>query len=187
MKIHKHLMFIAALFTTAKIRKQFRYQSINTHTMESYSAIKKTGIFPFSTTWMEPEGIESESLSVMSDSLQPRGLYGLWNSPGQNTGVDSLSFPQGTFPTQGSNLGLPHCRRIVYQLNHKGNPEGIMLSEINQRERQILHDFTYKWNLKNKTKLTDTEWWLSEVKGLGERVKWVTGVKRYKLSDKLLI
>ena len=62
-----------------------------------------------------------------------------------------------------------------------------MLSEINQRERQILHDFTYKWNLKNKTKLTDTEWWLSEVKGLGERVKWVTGVKRYKLSDKLLI
>ena len=28
--------------------------------------------------------------------------------------------------------------------------EDIMLSEISQRERQILHDFTYIWNLKNK-------------------------------------
>ena len=32
------------------------------------------------------------------------------------------SFLQGIFPTQGSNPGLPHCRRIHYQLNHKGNP-----------------------------------------------------------------
>ena len=29
--------------------------------------------------------------------------------------------------------------------------EGIMLSEINQRERQILYDITYMWNLKNTT------------------------------------
>ena len=28
-------------------------------------------------------------------------------------------FLQGIFPTQGSNRGLPHCRRILYQLNHK--------------------------------------------------------------------
>ena len=34
---------------------------------------------------------ESESRSVMSDSLQPHGLYSLWNSPGQITGVGSLS------------------------------------------------------------------------------------------------
>ena len=64
-----------------------------------------------------------------------------------------------------------------------------MLSEINQRERRTLHDFTYMWNLKNKTNKTkpiDTEWWFSEGKGLGEWVKWVRGVKRYKLSDKLL-
>ena len=30
-------------------------------------------------------------------------LYSLWNSPGQNTGVGSLSLLQGIFPTQGSN------------------------------------------------------------------------------------
>ena len=37
---------------------------------------------------------ESESRSVMSDSLRPHGLYSPWNSPGQNTGVGSLSLLQ---------------------------------------------------------------------------------------------
>ena len=45
-----------------------------------------------------------------------------WNSPGQNTGVGSLSLLQGIFPTQGSNPGLPHYRRILYQLSLKGSP-----------------------------------------------------------------
>ena len=58
----------------------------------------------------------------MSDSLRPYGLYSPWNSPGQNTGVGSLSLLQGTFPTQGSNPALPHCRRILHQLSHKGSP-----------------------------------------------------------------
>ena len=38
------------------------------------------------------------------------------------TGLGSLSFLQGIFPTQGSNPGLPHCRRILYQLSHRGSP-----------------------------------------------------------------
>ena len=29
---------------------------------------------------------------------------------------------QGIFPTQGSNVGLPHCRRILYHLSHQGRP-----------------------------------------------------------------
>ena len=58
----------------------------------------------------------------MSDSLRPLGLYSPWNSPGQKTGVSSLSLPQGLFPTQGSNPDLPHCRRILYQLTLKGSP-----------------------------------------------------------------
>ena len=62
----------------------------------------------------------SESHSVVSDSLQPHGLYSPWNSPGLNAGVVSLSLPQGIFPTQGSNPGLPHCRWILYRLSHKG-------------------------------------------------------------------
>ena len=64
----------------------------------------------------------SESCSVVSDSLRPHGLHSPWNSPGQNTGMGSLSLLQGIFPTQGSNPGLSHCRRILYQLSHKGSP-----------------------------------------------------------------
>ena len=65
---------------------------------------------------------ESENCSVVSDSLQPHGLYSPWNSLGQNTGVGSLSLLQGIFPIQGSNPGLPCCRRILYQLSRKGSP-----------------------------------------------------------------
>ena len=65
---------------------------------------------------------ESESHSVVSDSLWPHGLYSPQNSPGQNTGVGSLSLFQGIFPTQGMNPGLLHCRRLLYQLSHKGGP-----------------------------------------------------------------
>ena len=32
------------------------------------------------------------------------------NSPGQNTGVGSLSLLQGIFASQRSNPGLPYCR-----------------------------------------------------------------------------
>ena len=46
-----------------------------------------------------------------------------WNSPGQNTGVGSLSLLQGIFPTQGSNPGLLHCRWFLYQLKHKWSPK----------------------------------------------------------------
>ena len=65
---------------------------------------------------------ETESRSVLSDSLRPHGLYSPGNSPGQNTGVGSLSLLHGIFPTQGSNPSLLHCRQILYQLSHKGSP-----------------------------------------------------------------
>ena len=65
---------------------------------------------------------ESEGRPVTSNFLQPHGLYSPWNSPGQNTGVGSLSLLQGIFPTQGSNPGIPQCRQILYQLSHKESP-----------------------------------------------------------------
>ena len=65
----------------------------------------------------------SESHLVVSNSLRPHGLHSPWNSLGQNTGVGSLSLPQGIFPTQGSNPGLPYCRQILYQLGYKGSPD----------------------------------------------------------------
>ena len=44
------------------------------------------------------------------------------DSPGKNTGVGSHSFLHRVFSTQGSNLGLPHCRWILYHLSHQGSP-----------------------------------------------------------------
>ena len=70
------------------------------------------------------------SCSVVSDSLQPHGLCDCGlpgssvheDSPGKNTGMGCHALLQGIFPTHGSNPGLPHCRRILYQLSHKGSP-----------------------------------------------------------------
>ena len=68
----------------------------------------------------------------MFDFLLSHGLYSPWNSPGQNTGVGSLSLLQGIFPTHGLNPSHLHCRWILfffffcrwilYQLSHKGIP-----------------------------------------------------------------
>ena len=66
----------------------------------------------------------------MSHSLRPHGLHSLWNSPGQNAGVGSCSLLRGIFPTQGSNLGLLHCRWIIYHLSHQGGPV--------ERRRQVI-------------------------------------------------
>ena len=42
------------------------------------------------------------------------------DSSGKNTRVGCHALFQGIFPTQGSNPGLPHCRRILYCLSHQG-------------------------------------------------------------------
>ena len=34
----------------------------------------------------------------------------------------AFPFSRGFFPTQGLNPGLPHCRQILYQLNHNESP-----------------------------------------------------------------
>ena len=65
--------------------------------------------------------------SVMSDSSMipctvARQAPLSMNSPRKNTGVGCHFLLQGIFPTQGLNLGLPHCRQILYCLSHQGSP-----------------------------------------------------------------
>ena len=55
--------------------------------------------------------IERESHSVMSESLPPHGLYIPCNSPGQNTGVGSLS-----------NLGSPVLQADYLPAEPQGKP-----------------------------------------------------------------
>lgn len=42
-----------------------------------------------------------------------------------------------------------------------------MLSEIKQTKKQVSQDFTSKWNLKTKNKITTKQWWLPETEGVG--------------------
>ena len=65
---------------------------------------------------------ESESCSVVSNTLWPHELYSPWNSLGQNTRVDSPSLLQRIFLTQESNQRLLHCRWILYKLSTSGKP-----------------------------------------------------------------
>ena len=61
------------------------------------------------------------TLCDTTDCSLPR-LLCPWNSSGKNTGVSSHSLLWGISPTQGSNLGLPHCRQIGYRLSHLITP-----------------------------------------------------------------
>ena len=78
---------------------------------------------------------ESERHSVVSEPLWPHGLH---SSPGQNTGVGSLSLLQGIFPTQGSNPGFPHCRQILYQLSYEGSVILLQTHAVASSLRSIL-------------------------------------------------
>ena len=97
-------------------RETLRYADNTTVMAESEEELKS-----LSMKWSSSAVQCSASGSVVSESLWPLGLYGPWNSASQNTGVDSLSLLQRIFPIQGSNPGLPLCRRILYQLSHKGS------------------------------------------------------------------
>ena len=94
-----------------------------------------------------------ESCSVTYDSLWPHGLYTLWNSPGQNTGVGTLSLLQGIFPTHGWNPGLPHFRWILYQLSHQGSPYADPKIHTEIQEQSNSHEKEQNWT-------TYTSWFL---------------------------
>ena len=83
------------------------------------------------------------SHSVMSNFLRPRGLSPtrllcLWDSPGKNTGVGCHVLLQEDFPTLGSNLGLLHCRQILYHLCHQGSPSRNLVLFISSLEPKNL-------------------------------------------------
>ena len=67
------------------------------------------------------------SRSVLSNSLRPNGErrlagYSPWGFSRQEY-WSGCCILQGIFPTQRLNLGLPHCRQILYHLSHQGKPK----------------------------------------------------------------
>ena len=68
--------------------------------------------------------------SVVSDSLRSHRLYSPWNSPGQNTGVGSLSLLQQIFSIHGWNPDLPHCGQILLSAEPQRKPRDIGVSSL---------------------------------------------------------
>ena len=70
--------------------------------------------------------------SAMSDSVQPHGLQPVrlpcpWDSLGKSSGVGFHALFQGIFLTHGLNLGLLHCRQILYHwATRDAHPSGIL-------------------------------------------------------------
>ena len=67
----------------------------------------------------------SDSLDLMDCSPPGSSVMGF---PRQGYWSGSHLLLQGIFQTQGSNLGLLHCRRIIYRLSHQGSPWLTLLS-----------------------------------------------------------
>ena len=108
------------------------------------------------------------SCSVMSNFLQPMNC----SLPGSSahgilqariTGVGFYFFLQGTFPTQGLNPGLPHCRRILYHLSHHESPREVR-EEIDEKNVLIFAAYSkITWDFSQYLSLlptSDSLFWL---------------------------
>ena len=68
-------------------------------------------------------GESSQSRHQSQVSHIAGGFFTIWAMrETQNTGVGSISFFQGIFPTQELNQGLLHWRWILYQWSYQGSP-----------------------------------------------------------------
>ena len=68
-----------------------------------------------------------------------------WDFPGKHTGVGCHCLLQEIFPTQGLNLGLPHCRQTLYCLSHQGSEPEHSLTYTAVCNSSTLHGT--KWRL----------------------------------------
>ena len=86
-------MFIAALFTTARTRKQPKCPSTDIwikkmwyiYTTEYYSATKKNEIMPFAATWMDPEII---ILNKVRERQISYDITYMWNLKNDTNGLN---------------------------------------------------------------------------------------------------
>ena len=79
----------------------------------------------------KPFNVSITGLGLVNSQVSGPPVWLVCDGPGKDSLLWLLHISRGTllaliscriFPTQGLNPGLPHCRRILYQLSHKGNP-----------------------------------------------------------------
>ena len=67
----------------------------------------------------ESESEAAQLCPTLYDPMDTRLLFP-WDFLGERTGVGCCFLLQGIFPTEGSNPGLPHGRKMLYRLSHQG-------------------------------------------------------------------
>ena len=86
----------------------------------------------------------------------------LWDSPGKNMGVGCHALLQGIFPSQGSNPGLPRCRRILSCLSHQGSHQRSYFSFIyglpSPKIKDRVHEIDFKIDLNNLKSFLPVIW-----------------------------
>ena len=112
--------------------------------------------------------MQSQSETVVSDSLQPHG-HQAPPSMGfsRQEYWSGLPFLQGIFLTQELKPGLPHCRQTLYHLSHQGSPKpeyimgnarlneaqaGIKIAERNINNLRYADDATLMAEIKEELK-----------------------------------
>ena len=121
--------------------------------------------------------VVSESCSVISHSLQPRGLYSPWNSPGQNTGVGSLSLLQGIFPNP-MELRFPTLQADSLSAEPPGKPKNTGVGSLSLLQRIFLTQ-ELNWGLLH------CRWILYQLSHQGSPYMWLS--KSLTLSELLII
>ena len=111
---------------------------------------------------------ESESCSVVPNSLQPHGLHSPWTSPGQNTRMGSHSLLQGIFPTQGSSPCICRVHHVKCQAG--------WITSWNKTARRNINNHRYA---DDTTQIAESE---EELKGLLIKVKEVSEKAGLKLN-----
>ena len=72
----------------------------------------------------------------MDCSLPGSSVYGIFQA--RVLEWVAISFSRGSFPSQGSKLGLPQYRQTLYCLSHQGSPYYLETS-LKERDRAVLY------------------------------------------------
>ena len=90
--------------------------------------------------FLSPEDLPDPEIKPWSPALQADSLPAEPQGRPKKTRVSSLSLLQWIFPTQESNQGLLHGRRILYQLSSQGSPVSVeKVFKIKQNYRKYLY------------------------------------------------
>ena len=142
--------------------KKFRKLCIKTLTVQRNSLViqwlglltstaRGTGLVPGGWTKLLYSmllGLVAQSCPTLCDPMDCSPPVSSVNgdSPGKNTEVGCHDILQGIFPTQGSNPGLLHCRRVLYCVSHQERPLdaiGCSKNKAKQTLKMLLKQFFF--------------------------------------------